>query len=153
MGTHWREQALDFGRMTSKDWRPTAFVETLPGVVSEEEAEASRGERRRAMYEFLRHLMTLDSAALVLTATLVEKAFAQPVQRASVGIAIVAFLASLVAGAITYVNLLANHPRAGAPQTPSSDVRLYLWTGMATVIGFIAGMALLALFFWANWFR
>lgn len=139
--------------MTSKDWRPTAFVETMPGVAGEEEAEAGRGERRRAMYEFLRHLMTLDSAALVLTATLVEKAFVQPVLRASVGIAVVAFLVSLVAGALTYLDLLANQPRADAPQTPSSGVRLYVWTGMATVIGFIAGMALLALFFWANWFR
>jgi uncharacterized membrane protein len=139
--------------MTSKDWRPTAFVETMPGIVSEEEAEAGRGERRRATYEYLRHLMTLDAAALFLTATLVGKAFAQPVQRASVGIAVAAFLASLTAGALTYLNLLANHPRAGAPQMPSGDVPLYFWSGMATVIGFIAGMALLALFFWANWFR
>ncbi len=146
-------EGLDFGRMTSKDWRPTAFVETAPGVVSEEEADASRSERHRAMYEFLRHLMTLDSAALVLTAMLVEKAFAQPVLRASVGIAVVAFLVSLIAGAVTYLNLLANRPHAGALQMPSGDMRLHLWTGLAAVLGFVVGMALLALFFWANWFR
>lgn len=139
--------------MTSKDWRPTAFVETTPGVVGEEEAEASRGERRRAMYEFLRHLMTLDSAALVITATLIEKAFAQPVQRASVGLAVVAFLVSLVAGALTYLNLLANPPRAGAPQISAGDMRFSIWSGLTTVTGFIVGMALLAAFFWANWFR
>ncbi len=139
--------------MTNKDWRPTAFVETAPGVVTEEEAEAGRGERRRAMYEFLRHVMALDAAALVLTATLVVKTFAQPVQRASVGIAVVAFLVSLIGGAVTYLELLANQPRAGAPQMSSSDLRFYRVSATLTVSGFITGMALLAGFFWANWFR
>lgn len=139
--------------MTSKDWRPTAFVETAPGVVTEEEAEASRGEQRRAMHEFLRHLMTLDSAALVLTATLVEKAFAQPVQRASVGIAVLAFLGSLIVGSIAHLKLLSNPPRAGASQMSWSDLRLYRVSAILTLSGFILGMVLLAAFFWANWFR
>jgi uncharacterized membrane protein YtjA (UPF0391 family) len=139
--------------MTSKDWRPTAFVETAPGGVSEEETEATRGDRRRALYELLRHLMTLDALALVLTPTMVGRAFAQPLQRTSVGIAVVAFLVSLVAGTLTYLNLLADHPRAGAPQTSTGDLRFFMWTGVATVLGFVTGMVLLVVFFCANWFR
>jgi hypothetical protein len=139
--------------MKSKDWRPTAFAETAPGVVTEEEADASRGDQRRALYEFLRHLMTLDSGALVLTVTLIEKVFAQPAQRSAVGFAVAAFLLSLLAGAITYLNLLANYPRVGAPRMSSSDLRFYLWSMAATVFGFMVGMGALAWFFWTNWFR
>lgn len=146
-------RGLDFDRMKSKDWRPTAFAETAPGVVTEQEADASRGDQRRALYEFLRHLMTLDSGALVFTVTLIEKVFAQPVRRTAVGFAIGAFLASLVAGAVTYVNLLANYPRVDAPRLSSSDLRYYLRSMAATVFGFLAGMCALAWFFWANWFR
>jgi hypothetical protein len=138
--------------MTSKDWRPTAFVETAPGGVTEED-EATRGDRRRALYELLRHLMTLDALALVLTATLVGRAFAQPLQRASVGVAVIAFLVSLIAGTLTYLNLLADHPRAGAPLASTSDMRFFMWTGVVTVLGFVTGMVLLVVFFCVNWFR
>lgn len=139
--------------MTSKDWRPTAFVETAPGVVTDEEAEASRAERRRTLYEIVRHLMTLDAAALVFTVTLVGKAFSQPVQRASVGIAVIAFLVSLAGGALSNLMLLASQPRAGAPHMSSRDLRFYIASAVLTAVGFILGMALLAAFFWANWFR
>lgn len=139
--------------MSNRDWRPTAFVETAPGVVTEEEAETSRSDQRRVMYEFLRHVMTLDAVALVLTATLIARAFAQPVRRASVGIAVLLFLFSLMAGAVTHFKLLANQPRAGAPQMSSSDLRFYMMSAMLAVSSFILGMVLLATFFWANWFR
>ncbi len=139
--------------MTSKDWRPTAFVETAPGGVTEREAGASHAERRRALYALLRHLTALSSAALVLTATLVVKAFAQPVLRFGVGLAVVAFLLSLIGGAITHLKLLADPAPAEAPQMPGSDLRHYIVSAMATAFGFIVGMALLAAFFWANWFR
>jgi hypothetical protein len=139
--------------MKSKDWRPTAFAETAPGVVTEEESIASRGDQRRALYAFLRHLMTLDSGALVLTVALIGKAFVQSVNRSAVGLAVCAFLASLVCGAITYLHLLSNYPRVSAPRMSSSDLRFYLWSMAATVFGFIAGLFALAWFFWANWFR
>lgn len=139
--------------MTSKDWRPTAFVETAPGVIGEDEAETGPVERRRAIYDLLRLFMTLDAVALLVTATLIQKTFAQPVLRASVGIAVAAFLVSLVGGAVTYLGLLANHPRAGAAQVWSGDLRFSMASGMATVLGCLIGMTLIAAFFWANWFR
>ena len=139
--------------MKSKDWRPTAFAETAPGAVTEEEADANRVDQRRALYGFLRHLMTLDAAALVFTVALIEKAFVQPVHRAAIGIAIGAFLVSLVGAGITYVSQLASYPRVGTPRMSSSDRRISLWALTATVFGFGSGMGALAWFFWTNWFR
>jgi len=45
--------------MNSKDWRPTAFVDTAPGVVTEPDAEAWRLEQQRLLLAFIRHLMAL----------------------------------------------------------------------------------------------
>jgi uncharacterized membrane-anchored protein len=139
--------------MTSKDWRPTAFVETTPGVITEAQADASRLEQRRSLLELQRHLMTLDSAALLLTATLIEKVFAQPLQRAAIGVAVIAFLLSLAAGGISCLVLVADAPRVGAPRMSSSDKRDWLVAGSLTLLGFIVGIAALAWFFLVNWFR
>jgi len=139
--------------MKSKDWRPTAFAETAPSVVTEEEADANRVDQRRAVYELLRHLMTLDSAALILTVTLIEKVFAQPLHRGAVGLAIAAFLLSLIGGGATYLNLLASYPRVGSRHMSSSHRMIYVRTMAATFSGFVAGIGALAWFFWTNWFR
>jgi hypothetical protein len=69
--------------------------------------------------------MTLDSGALVLVASLVEKVFNQPVQRGAVGVAVGAFLVSLIFGGLTYLNLSTNYPRASAQRMSPSDRRLY----------------------------
>ena len=74
--------------MNSKDWRPTAFVDTAPGVVTEPDAEAWRLEQQRLLLAFIRHLMALATVALVLTVPLIEKAFAQPRRHEAVAVAI-----------------------------------------------------------------
>jgi hypothetical protein len=139
--------------MKAKDWRPTSFVETAPGVTGEDEVDSSRIEQRRAVYDYLRHLMTLDAGALVLVASLIEKVFVQPVQRGAVGIAVSAFFLSLFCGSVTYMVLLANGPRVGALRMSSSDTRAYLVTMGLTLVGFLIGMGALAGFFLVNWFR
>ena len=128
--------------MKSKEWRPTAFVETAPGGVIEQEADASRLDRDRSLLEFIRHLMTLDTAALVLTVALIEKAFAQPLKRVAVAVAVGAFLLSLAIGGVAHLALLSKSPRFGAPA----------WS-LATFVAFAAGVGALAWFFFANWIR
>jgi hypothetical protein len=81
-----------------------------------------------------------------------KRYFAQPVQRSAVGLSILAFLLSLLAGGFTYLMLVAHYPRVGAVRMTSSDRRLYLWSTTATFAGFIFGMGQLAWFFAANWF-
>ena len=139
--------------MNAKDWRPTSFVETAPGVRGEDEDDRTRIEQRRALYAYLRHLMTLDAGALVLVASLIERAFAQPLHRAAMGAAVAAFLVSLCFGSLTYLVLLANGPRAGAPRIPSSHGRAYLLMAMLTLSGFLLAMGAIAWFFLVNWFR
>lgn len=139
--------------MKSKDWRPTAFVETAPGVVTEQEADASRLEQRRSLFEYLRHLMTLDTAALVLTVTLAEKVFAQPQRREAVGVAVGAFLLSLMLGGVAHLALLARSPRIGERHAPDGDRRAIVAWSLATFAAFAVAVGALAWFFFANWFR
>jgi|KBSMisStaDraftv2_1062788.scaffolds.fasta_scaffold264970_3 hypothetical protein len=139
--------------MNSKDWRPTAFVDTAPGVVTEPDAEAWRLEQQRLLLAFIRHLMALATVALVLTVPLIEKAFAQPRRHEAVAVAIGAFLLSLAIGGVAHLLLLAPGRRAGARLAPDSDRRALLAWSAATFVAFAAAIGALAGFFFANWFR
>ena len=138
--------------MNNKDWRPTAFVETAPGGVAEQEADASRLEQRRSLLEFIRQLMTLDTAVLVLTVALIEKAFAQPLKRVAVAVAVGGFLLSLVLGGVAHLALLSPSPRVDARHTPADRNALMAWS-LATFVAFAIGIGALAWFFFTNWYR
>ncbi|MEO8523474.1 MAG: hypothetical protein ABI460_02025 [Caldimonas sp.] len=139
--------------MKSTDWRPTAFAETAPGVVSEEDGGANRRDQRRALFEFLRHDMTMAAGALLFTVTLIEKAFAQPVNRSAVAWAVGAFLASFAGAAFTCLKLVAHYPRVGGPRMSSYELRYYLRAAAGAAIACAAGLCALAWFFWTNWLR
>jgi len=133
--------------MNSKEWRPTAFVETAPGGVIEEQPDASRSGQRRSLLAFVLHLISLDTVALVLVVALIEKAFAQPQRREWVAVAVGAFLLSAAVGGVSALLL-----NAGARGWPD-DRRRFLAAAGATFLGFIVGIAALAGFFLANWLR
>ena len=139
--------------MKSKDWRPTAFVETAPGVVAEEEADASRLDRRRSLLQFLRQLVALDAAALLLTVTLLGRAFTQPVQRGAVALAIGAFLLSLAGAGITFLGGLLRQAHVGSTHASAGDARAHAGATFASFFAFAFGLGALAWFFFANWFR
>ena len=136
-----------------RDWRPTSFVETSPGLLTEEEATTGAVEQRKAVYDFLKHFMTLSSGALVLVATLIEKVFPQPIHRELVAMAMAGLAVSLVAGGLTYFILLAHYPRVGAVRMTSSDRRWYLASMAVMLTGFLTGMGSLVWFFVVNWLR
>ena len=138
--------------MNSKDWRPTAFVDTAPGVVTQQEAGAARAERRGQLLAFVRGLLTLDTVALLLIATLVDKAFASAQRREAVTLAVGAFLLSLAIGGLAHLAALAGGPRVGA-RPASADGRALLACSAATFLAFAVGIAALAWFFLANWLR
>jgi hypothetical protein len=138
--------------MSSKDWRPTAFVETTPGVVGENEADAGRSGQRRSLLAFVLRLISLDTVALVLVVALIEKAFAQPQRREWVAVAVVAFVLSAAVGGMSALLLNAGVLRAGAGRQPD-DPRRWLAAAGATFLAFIVGIAALAGFFLANWLR
>ncbi|MCE9658829.1 MAG: hypothetical protein K8R60_09740 [Burkholderiales bacterium] len=139
--------------MKSKDWRPTAFVETAPGVVGEAEAEARRGEQRSSLLVLLRQFVALHAAALLLTVALVGRSFAQPVQRGAVAIAIAAFLAGTVAAGVAHFSALPGTLRVGSPHVPASGTRALASVALGVFIAFALGLAGLSVFFFANWFR
>ena len=128
------------------------YSETFPGALTDAEVGAGRIKQRKSVYEFLRHLMTLDAGALVLIATLVEKVFTQPTHRAYVGVSVLLFFLGLMGAGLTYLVLLANAPRVGALRMTSVDRGWYFWAMWATFSGFMTGMGFLAWFFAVNWF-
>ena len=137
--------------MKPKDWRPTSFVDTAPGAASDE--DSTRIEQRRALYDLLRRLMTLDAAALIVVALLVEKVFVPPMHRIAVGAAVGSFFVSLFFGCVTYLVLLANASLASELRMQPGDRRAFGAAALITVLGFLAGMGALAWFFLVNWFR
>lgn len=142
--------------MNAKDWRPASFVETAPGVAigeDEDEDDTTRSERLRPLYDYTRHLMALDAGALVLVTSLIEKAFAQPLQREWAGIAVAAFFVSLLCASAASVFLLAQGVCAGARRMSLADGRVAALAAVTTWLGFLVGMGALAWFFLVNWFR
>jgi len=137
--------------MSSKDWRPTAFVETTPGVAGENEVDAGRSWRR-SLLAFVLRLISLDTMALVLVVALIEKAFAQPQRREWVAVAVGAFVLSAAVGGVSALLLNAGAWRAGAGRQPDHP-RRWLAAAGATFLGFVVGIAALAGFFLANWLR
>lgn len=118
-----------------------------------EEVDSSRIEHQKAFYEFLRHVMTLDTGALVLIATLLEKVFPNPAGRAAAGLSVVLLLVSLLCGGVAYLVLLANGPRVGAERMGSSDRNVYAYSATGMFAAFFGGIGSLACFFAINWFR
>jgi hypothetical protein len=138
--------------MNSKDWRPTAFVDTAPGVGGEHEAGPARQGQRDHLLAFVRQLLALDTLALVLVAMLADKAFASAQRRDAVTIAVGAFQLSLAIGGLAHLALPGRRTEAGSPQAPAGAGAL-LACSAATFAAFAAGMAALAWFFFANWLR
>jgi hypothetical protein len=138
--------------MNSKDWRPTAFVETTPGTTGEEDAE--RRAQRRSLLAFVQRLLVLDAAALVLTVTLIDKAFAQPQRREQVAVAVGAFLFSVVVGGVASLALIARSRDAGTtPAAAARGLQPWMAATCATFLGLAAGATALTWFFLANWLR
>lgn len=138
--------------MKPKDWRPTSFIDTAPSAIGDE-ADAGRLEQRHALHGLLRHVMTVDALALVLVASLIEKAFAQPTQRMAVAVGVAAFFLSLVCGSLAYLVSLASGPRADSLRVPASSRLANALTSMATLLGLPIGTGALGWFFLVNWLR
>jgi hypothetical protein len=138
--------------MSSKDWRPTAFVDTAPGVVTEEEAGAGRRAQRRSIVSFLQRLVALDTAALLVVVALLDKAFAQPQRREWAAVAVAALVLGVVVGGIATLALNAGAPHAGA-RRPANPLRAGLAAAGAAFLCFVVGIAALAAFFLVNWLR
>ena len=133
--------------MTSKDWRPTAFVETAPSATGDDDIDADPvpDEPRSALHASLRQLTTLAAAALLVSMALIGRVFAEPVGRGALGWAVAAFLLSLIGSGATGLVVLAS-------STPP-ERRLVVAATTASFALFAAGMAALTWFFCRNWLR
>ena len=49
------------------------FENTELEAITEDQWHASRGDQHRAMYDFLKHISTLDSGAILIIGTFIER--------------------------------------------------------------------------------
>jgi hypothetical protein len=127
--------------MTSRDWRPTAFVETTPGRVSDDEADAARVARRATSAALLRLLLALDALALLVVAA-VTRDPASAFQRHACGVAVAAFLVGVVAAGVGSLGLLGHAPRAGAARPRGG--RVVEAAAVLACLALLVGMAAVA---------
>jgi hypothetical protein len=72
--------------------------------------EASRrAEFAQHLLDYLKHITTLSTGAIVLMAAFLEKVFIQPKWRVLVAISLVSFMASIVAALVVHTIVLGNH--------------------------------------------
>ena len=129
------------------------FVPTEPGEFTDSEFHSSRIDHFKAQIDVLKHVATLDTAALLVTVSLLEKVFLQPTHRYLAAIAALLFLLSLAASGYACLTALAAFPRKRAMRVDKEGQRERLFTITATFLGLIFGLLALALFFGVNWFR
>lgn len=132
---------------------PKRFAPTEPGEFTDSEFHGSRIDHAKAQIDVLKHVATLDTAALLVTVSLVEKVFPQPAHRYLVGLAGVLFLISLAASGFACITALAAFPRKRGLRIDKGGQRERVHAIAVTFLGLIFGLLALALFFGLNWFR
>jgi len=129
------------------------FSPTEPGEFTDSEFHTSRIDHVKAQIDVLKHIATLDTAALLVTFSLLEKVFKHPVHTYLVGVAAVLFLLSLAASGFACLTALAAFPRKRGMRLDKGAQRERLQAMVATFLGLLFGLLALAAFFLLNWFR
>jgi hypothetical protein len=106
-------------------------------------------ETQKVVLDYVKHITTLDTAAIVLLTTLLEKIFLHPEWKPLVVIAMMGFLMSLLFLTLTALGLVRSI------RTPENiSQALIQYTGSTFIIGlagFIAGVTSVAAFAIKNW--
>jgi L-asparagine transporter-like permease len=106
-------------------------------------------EVQKVVLDYVKHITTLDTAAIVLLTTLLEKIFPEPEWKILVVVAMVAFLTSLWFLTLSALGLVRS---IRTPDNVSMPLVRYTgWTFIVGLGGFGLGVASLAVFAIKNW--
>jgi hypothetical protein len=103
----------------------------------------------KVLYEYLRHLSTLSTGAIVLVGLIIEKVFPQPIWRPLIVLSVASFLFSVVTTVTAYTLIVFNHP--GQRRAPESWEKNVTAGAIAlTWLSFLVGISALAIFILRN---
>jgi hypothetical protein len=126
--------------------------DTEPGEFSDAELHSSIIDQHKAQIDVVKHVSTLDTAALVVIVAFVEKVFVAPKMLWMVGLSVLCLLVSLAFSGLACLSVLAAFPRFGAKRMDRTDRRDRGFLMVVTFLGLFFGVLLLAIFFALNWF-
>lgn len=108
------------------------------------------GRATLARIDYIKHLTTLATGAIVVLSTFLEKLFAQPEWTFLVGVALGGFLASLISAVFAHTALVHILYR---PQEPNRRDERQAWiASVAQFVTFLFGMVALSIFAIRNLF-
>jgi hypothetical protein len=122
-----------------------------PALADDGDPESLRQyiEAQKLVLDYLKHLVTLDTACIVLMATLMEKFFQHPQWRWLVAATFMSFLGSALALSLSAFGVVRS---VRSPAEVSEGLRQFTtWTFLTGLLGFMAGLVMLAAWGVRNW--
>lgn len=110
-----------------------------------------RIERTKAVIDYHKHFTTVSTASLIVVSTFHEKVFPHATHRFLVAFTVLGFLSSIVGSLAVHTIYAAKFPPAGGATYPFENGVIAVGL-LATWLGFIAGVAAIALFVLVNVF-
>jgi hypothetical protein len=132
-----------------------ANLSTPPNVVipnmASQTVQPTQLDFHKSFYEYLRHLSTLATGAIVLVGAFMEKIILHPVWRPLVAASVGSFLFSVVSSVTAYTVLIMNHP---GHEMKASEWEQWAVAGalLLTWLSFLTGIVCLAIFIIRNLF-
>jgi len=106
-------------------------------------------EAQKVVFDYVKHITTLDTGSIVLLTVLIEKFFKTPKWQFLVPVIFLGFILSIVMLAFTAFGLIRS---IRTPQHITIGlVRFTTWTFITGIIGFITAMVSLAVLAVKNW--
>lgn len=108
-------------------------------------------ESWKLVYDFFKHITTLDTGAILLLVGLLEKLFKEPKWRPLVGLAIILFLTSLVSCLATMYLMAFFISQGGKPGGFPEAIAIVPF--LLAIVGFVGGLCCLGAFTMKNFYR
>lgn len=105
----------------------------------------------KSMHEFLRHLSTLSTGAILILSAFMKHVFATPIWKSALAISVFCFLITVVASVASYLFILKFLPRESPKRNLVKwEINVFAYSFMIALVSFALGMVSLALFLIRN---
>ena len=104
-------------------------------------------EAQKVVFDYIKHLTTLNTGSIVLLTILLEKFFKNPAWRALISVIVGGFVLSVVALTFAAFGVIRSIRNPGEPST----MKLTAWSFIPGIVFFLIAIVSLAIFSIKNW--